>query len=299
MDIRQLKHFLEICKCGTISRAAVNLYISEQGLSSSVKRMEADLNCTLFYRKGNALVLTEDGVYLRDHAAEIVERFDMLLSHFLEQPAVESNIRLLCAYSLLAKSPVSVQSFIFGADTGLHITVSECYTSEMPSLLRDHRFRYALGHDLNMGPDYRHIPLYRVEHCFIAHRDHPVVSESGIITVSDLDGARLIFPDRRAAVFQILNNHLRKSGIDATIVFQSTQPLQMVSMIRNDPTLIARIALDDATALTDKDIRILRLSDIDFFTTATLCYSKTLSLSIAERYFIQSILNASGCDALV
>ena len=33
MDIRSLKYFLEICKHGSFSKAAKNLYISQQGLS--------------------------------------------------------------------------------------------------------------------------------------------------------------------------------------------------------------------------------------------------------------------------
>ena len=49
MDIRQMRYFLEICKFGSISQAAGSLFISQQGLSSAIRRLEQELGCDLFY----------------------------------------------------------------------------------------------------------------------------------------------------------------------------------------------------------------------------------------------------------
>ena len=43
MEIRQLKYFLEICRCRNITRAAQNLHISQQTLSRQIKGFEEEL----------------------------------------------------------------------------------------------------------------------------------------------------------------------------------------------------------------------------------------------------------------
>ena len=40
MDIRQMRYFMEICRLGSVSRAAESLFVSQQGLSSSIRRLE-------------------------------------------------------------------------------------------------------------------------------------------------------------------------------------------------------------------------------------------------------------------
>ncbi len=54
MNIQQLKYYLEICKCRSFSKAADNLYISQQGLSMAVIRLESEFSCKLFIRTPRA-----------------------------------------------------------------------------------------------------------------------------------------------------------------------------------------------------------------------------------------------------
>lgn len=44
MDIKTLKYFLQICKDGSFSKAAKNLYISQQGLSKAISNLEKEIN---------------------------------------------------------------------------------------------------------------------------------------------------------------------------------------------------------------------------------------------------------------
>lgn len=68
LEINQVYYFLEICKTGKMSKAAENLHITQQGLSVSMRRLEEELSCDLFYRKSNGLVLTEDGQFFKTEA---------------------------------------------------------------------------------------------------------------------------------------------------------------------------------------------------------------------------------------
>jgi DNA-binding transcriptional LysR family regulator len=50
MEHRQLRNFLTICEEKSISKAAERLFISQQGLSKSIKQLEQELQVPLFFR---------------------------------------------------------------------------------------------------------------------------------------------------------------------------------------------------------------------------------------------------------
>ena len=101
---------MEICKFGSISQAAGSLFISQQGLSSAIRRLEQELGCDLFYRKGNSLVLTEHGQYFLDHAADLVSSFDTLqeAKSYLATCSFPKDYRIAEAYTVTRYKPVKL-----------------------------------------------------------------------------------------------------------------------------------------------------------------------------------------------
>lgn len=73
MEIRQLKYFLEICRCRNITRAAQNLHISQQTLSRQIKGFEEELGVQLFIRGIQGVELTRYAKSLETPAKRIVK----------------------------------------------------------------------------------------------------------------------------------------------------------------------------------------------------------------------------------
>ena len=46
MEINQIRYYIEVCSCGSISRAAEKLHMSQQGLSMAIRRLETELGCS-------------------------------------------------------------------------------------------------------------------------------------------------------------------------------------------------------------------------------------------------------------
>ena len=62
MTVTQVQYVLEIAKCGSITKAAEQFYISQPALSEQIKVLEAELGCTLFRRMAHGTELTEAGI---------------------------------------------------------------------------------------------------------------------------------------------------------------------------------------------------------------------------------------------
>ena len=60
-NISRYKIFLAVAECKSISKAATQLYISQPAVSITIKKLEENLNTTLFIRKSKGVELTESG----------------------------------------------------------------------------------------------------------------------------------------------------------------------------------------------------------------------------------------------
>lgn len=76
MDTNVFRYFNELAHEKNYSRAARNLFISPQGLSNAVKRLEAQLGVPLVAPSGNGIELTEYGKTFHKHAQELSLGYD-------------------------------------------------------------------------------------------------------------------------------------------------------------------------------------------------------------------------------
>ncbi|MGI5983082.1 MAG: LysR family transcriptional regulator [Sakamotonia sp.] len=73
MTIQQLQYVLEIARCGSASRAAKNLFLSQPNLSSAIKNLEQELGFPIFERTSAGMKLTPAGARLAKEASVIME----------------------------------------------------------------------------------------------------------------------------------------------------------------------------------------------------------------------------------
>ena len=66
-QLSQYYIFYITAKCGNISRAYQELYISQPAVSRSIQKLEESLNTKLFKRNSRGVSLTEDGTLLFRH----------------------------------------------------------------------------------------------------------------------------------------------------------------------------------------------------------------------------------------
>lgn len=82
MELRVLKYFLEIAKTGNMTRAAEILHVVQPTLSKQIQELEDELGRKLFTRTRKGLTLTEEGMILKQRAAEIVALADKAAEEF-------------------------------------------------------------------------------------------------------------------------------------------------------------------------------------------------------------------------
>ena len=82
MKLSSLRNFLVITSCGSFTRAAEQLLISQPTLSRQIKELEQELGVSLYERNKEGLQLSEAGEIVMEEAADIIERCDRLYALF-------------------------------------------------------------------------------------------------------------------------------------------------------------------------------------------------------------------------
>lgn len=78
MRIEQLRYFLEVARCGSIRKASERLYMAQQSLSQSVKKLEEEMGAVLLERALSGVTLTREGEAVRDFAEAVLREQDKL-----------------------------------------------------------------------------------------------------------------------------------------------------------------------------------------------------------------------------
>ena len=79
MRVETLEYALVVARCGSISRAAEEVFVSEQGLSKALKNLEIELGVAIFERSGRGVRPTRAGQIVIEHAAQIAEAKSAML----------------------------------------------------------------------------------------------------------------------------------------------------------------------------------------------------------------------------
>ena len=66
LNLKHLDYFYEVARCGSITKAAQNLYMTQPALSKAIHQLEDDLNCKLLNRTIKGVSLTSQGEILLD-----------------------------------------------------------------------------------------------------------------------------------------------------------------------------------------------------------------------------------------
>ena len=106
MELRTLRYFLAAANEENITRAADIPHVTQPTLSRQLIDLEKELGVPLMLRGKKGLALTEDGIFFRQRAEEIVELADRL-----EQAFVEKNTEVSGLISIGATESVGSRLF--------------------------------------------------------------------------------------------------------------------------------------------------------------------------------------------
>jgi DNA-binding transcriptional LysR family regulator len=242
MELRHLRYFVAIAEERSFTRAAERLWVAQPGLSTQIRRLEADLGVKLFERHSRGVDLTDAGELFLDRAKAALAAAEVAFStgRDLEHGLVGS-VRLGIATEA-AWRPLPAFLDEFGRERPkIEVTVVESHGGTLVRDLRDRRLDAVVAPAMFHSADLFHRPLGREPWLVLAGPTHRLAGATGPVAARELQGEEIVVTGHRdgAAFDRAVAETLAELGV--TPVLRRGRP---------GPALFTGVASGDALALT-------------------------------------------------
>lgn len=287
MELRTLRYFLATAMEGNITRAADILHVTQPTLSRQLMDLEKELGTTLVIRGKKGLTLTDDGLYFRQRAEEIIELAERLERQFVEKSenisgvinigateAIGSRILAKLIRNFSKKYPL-VQFYLF---------------NEMADTIKDRLDKGLEDIGLLLEPvdvlKYDYVRLTQKETWGILVRnDHPLAARNAV-SAQEMAEYPLILPSRENVRAEIIN-WIGKEEKDLYIPLSYTLLSNAVLLVEEG--LGCAFCLDGALALRNSPHLCFIPISPERTTRSVLVWKKNQMFSPATSLFIQEI----------
>lgn len=291
LNLNLYKMFYDVAQYGSVSTASKNLNISQPAISRAIKRLEEDLDVTLFYRTLNGMILTEKG---RELLTFVEEACNSLIIG--ERTMMETNS--LIKGKLTIGVPQSIASFYLldrlnkfhETYKDIEISLINRPTEELIKLLESHE----LDIIIDLSPIQTHEKELHIEELIHCHYGFVVKSDIDINVnkLSDLEDCLVVLPIEKSFKRQRLNEILMECGVNLknTITIESNEMIK--ETIKNSNS-IGYVLLNSV----EKELKSGELKEIEFekklpYATINLVYIDKY-LTKAPQVFIEDYLKKS------
>lgn len=287
MELRTLRYFLAAAQEGNITRAADILHVTQPTLSRQMMDLEKELGTTLMLRGKNGLTLTDDGVFFKQRAEEIVE-----LANRLGQAFVERNADVSGVISIGAAEAIGSRFFakLIKQFSEKYPLVQFNLYNDMADYIQDRMDKGLIDVGLLLEPidtsKYDFIRLSPKETWGVLMRDdHPLADRETIIP-DDIADYPLILPLRERVRAGILN-WLKREEKELNIPLSYTLLSNAVLLVEEG--LGCAFCLDGALAIhSSPRLRFIPVRP-EHTTRSVLVWKKNHLFSPATSLFIQEI----------
>jgi DNA-binding transcriptional LysR family regulator len=213
-----LQTFLVVAEVGQISEAARRLHLSQPTVTGQIRRLEANLETTLFIRSAHGVSLTPRGAQLRERLQEVFAELEQILRELDRTREVTETVTLAASTTLARYfvPRIFIRFHHYHPASALHLTVGN--TEEVLNHLRQHNVGLGLVEGHQRSPGVRLEP-------FIPDEIIPVsaarISDTklrrrieGVQSARDLEGVPLIWRESGAGTRSVVESALKDGGVN-------------------------------------------------------------------------------------
>lgn len=288
MEIRQLKYFTEIYKYRNFTRAAEACFMTTQGISMAITRLEDELSCKLFIRTAKGLLPTPQGEYLLPRARQILALIDECETNFKQGADKEGFLKVTLAPGTIeefAGIPIAQYKEKY---PNIHFDAQETFDVVCDASVENNIVELAL----TVGPiDTQRFDselLFSSRHALIVNKAHPLAGRE-LVSVTDLRDIPVAVMRDSTKTYPVFRDACRAAGFEPSVsIFADNILLVFYMAEMNQSVGISTVAL--ANRLSRSNLRAIPFDDPVFDWNVYLIKLKDAKLSPEARAFERILL---------
>ena len=218
-----MKYFQTVCRYGSITKAAEELFVSQPTISFCIKELESEFGVRLFHRRHNRLQLTVEGSYFLDKVNYILQSVDALAVQMKNMGNNRNHVKIAV--------PAMISTFLFPQ-------IFNAYSKTYPEVelemletgsLQVRKLVDASSVDLGItirddvvDDTYNELPLVSKELVFCVSRKHPLADRKQI-SFKELSDEHIILFKADSYQNIFIKRAFSEAGVEPNIMLYSSQ----------------------------------------------------------------------------
>lgn len=224
--LKQLRAFYQVVRCGSISKAAEKLFLSQPSVSLQIQALEREMEVVLFERRGPHLKLTPEGEVLFQLAEPLVDGIDKLQetfsAHFGKMESGELKIGA-GESTILYIMPEPVRRFV-AAYPKVQLKIHNVTGRDGLKMLRSDEIDFAVGSMLEVPEDIEYKPVVNYDPMLITPLGHPLAEKAASgeeVTLEDVSHYGLILPPSHLSTWRIVKYVFQQNNLTFTVTLEA------------------------------------------------------------------------------
>jgi DNA-binding transcriptional LysR family regulator len=240
VELRHLRYFIAIAEERSFTGAAERLWVAQPGLSTQMRRLEAELGVQLFERHPRGIDLTQAGELFLERARVAVSAAAVALATGRDLEAgVIGSLRLGLAAG--ARWPLASELLLrFGRERpGVELTVVEAYGRTLWRDLRAGRLDALIAPTGHGSADLRALELGSEDWVVLVGTGHPLAG-IGSLDAENLQGERIAITGHRdgAVLDRTVSDLLAELDVAAELVPGAQGPARYAAVAENEALVL-------------------------------------------------------------
>jgi DNA-binding transcriptional LysR family regulator len=238
LEIKQLRRFLAVVRCGSLAGAAPELGLTQQALGAGIARLEEELGVVLFDRgPGGATSVTPYGTLLIRHAKHILAAADRAREELLAyRDARGGSVTIGVGEAFPHEVIADAVRECHRTRPEIRISLIEDYSDLLLDKLAAGEVDFIAGADTAAaGIDVERFLLYALRDIVIVRAEHPLVNRPRL-RLRDLQAFTWMLPRARPADAALITEAFRNQDLDppARFIFTDAPNVGMRLLLAED-----------------------------------------------------------------
>lgn len=283
MKLLQMRYFQTVCRYGSITKAAEELFVSQPTISFCLKELEDEFGVKLFHRRHNRLQLTVEGQFFLDKVNYILQSVDSLATQMKNMGSNHNHVKIAV--------PAMISTFLFPQMFNTYAKLYPEVELEMleTGSLQARKLVDANSVDLGItildnvvSDSYNVVPLVSTELVFCVSKTHPLANVKRI-SFKELANEHIILFKADSYQNIFIKRAFSEVGVEPKILLYSSQLYTVKEFLSYGN---AGAFLYRQVAEMDKDLVCIPI-DQPIIQDIVLIWSKSGSLYSDSENFIQ------------
>lgn len=232
MTLNQLRYFCTASRCHSITKAAEELYVTQPTVSVAIRDLEIEFGISLFYRKGNQLILTQEGESFYEKATYILQYCNELQADYSSMSRVKPPLRIGIPPMLSTVFFPELLTAFHQDHPEIAVMLEEYGSVRACDLVQNDTLDLALVNMEQYNIDkFHNVVLANDQVVFCVNKDHRLADKE-IVTTKEMSKELLIFFNADSVQNQLLKTRFEMDGYIPNIVMRSSQIYTTLQFIK-------------------------------------------------------------------